>query len=253
MLVGRNGDAANDLLRFAGRTPHRPVRVNARGIFGLIPALESSSSRPLPAAKPASAGTLPDARSERDAELATLLRSAAGGNAEAFERVYDITIGYTQALLRRMLAQADLEDVLADVYFQAWRDAASFDESRGSPVTWLLTIARSRALDLLRHHRASPEVAAGNEQAAIEAAVLDAPGPVDLLTSLQAHTRLHRALAQLSPQERWVLGLAYYREMSHREVSEATGIPLGSVKSLILRAQAKLRGLLADTAAQADT
>ena len=219
----------------------------------MIPALESSSSRTLPAARPAGASTLPDARSERDAALATLLRAAANGNADAFERVYDITIGYTQALLRRMLAQADLEDVLAEVYFQAWRDAASFDATRGSPVTWLLTIARSRALDLLRHHKASPEVAAGNEQAAIEAAVLEAPGPVDLLTSLQANTRLHRALALLSAQERWVLGLAYYREMSHREVSDATGIPLGSVKSLILRAQAKLRGLLAETTSEADT
>ena len=247
-VVGRDGDAANDLLRFAARAPHESVRANARGIFGLIPALESSSSRSVPAARPAAAATpfATDARGGRDAELVTLLHAAAGGNANAFERVYDITIGYTQALLRRMLPQADLEDVLADVYFQAWRDAASFDPARGSPVTWLLTIARSRALDLLRHHKASPEVAAGGEQAAMEAAVLEAPGPVDLLASLQANTRLQRALAQLSAQERWVLGLAYYREMTHREVSEATGLPLGSVKSLILRAQAKLRGLLAE-------
>jgi RNA polymerase sigma-70 factor (ECF subfamily) len=135
---------------------------------------------------------------------------------------------------------------------QAWRDVASFDAQRGSPVTWLLTIARSRALDLLRHHKASPEVAAGNEQAAVDAAVADAPGPVDLLASLQANTRLHDALNQLSAQERWVLGLAYYREMTHREVSATTGLPLGSVKSLILRAQARLRALLAQTT-QADT
>ncbi len=190
----------------------------------------------------------PSARGERDAELVSLLGSAAAGNANAFERVYDMTIGYAQALLRRMLPQADIEDVLAEVYFQAWRDAASFDAERGSPVTWLLTIARSRALDLLRHRKASPELAAGNEHDAVETAVLDAPGPVDLLASMQANARLHRALSELSAQERWVLGLAYYREMSHREVSDATGLPLGSVKSLILRAQTKLRALLAETA-----
>jgi len=220
-------------------------------MFRLTPAPHLSASRPAAPARPAATVPVPaasaDARSERDAELTALLQSSAAGDAVAFERAYDLTVGYAQALLRRMLAQADIEDVLAEAYFQAWRDAASFDARRGSPVTWLLTIARSRALDLLRHRKASPEVAAGNEQAAIEAAVLDAPGPVDLLASVQANTRLHHALNQLSAQERWVLGLAYYREMTHREVSDATGLPLGSVKSLILRAQAKLRAALADT------
>ena len=218
-------------------------------MLGLTPAPHLSTSRPAAPARPAvlapAAGT--DARADRDAELAGLLQRSAAGDALAFERLYDLTVGYAQALLRRMLAQGDIEDVLAEAYFQAWRDAASFDARRGSAVTWLLTIARSRALDLLRHRKASPEVAAGNEQSAIEAAVLEAPGPVDLLASVQTNTRLHRALSQLSAQERWVLGLAYYREMTHREVSDATGLPLGSVKSLILRAQAKLRALLAET------
>lgn len=75
----------------------------------------------------------------------------------------------------------------------------------------------------------------------------DGLGPDELMSGMQSGGRLHGALAQLSSNERWVLGLAYYRELSHREICEQTGLPLGTVKSLILRAQAKLREQLATT------
>jgi RNA polymerase sigma-70 factor (ECF subfamily) len=184
-------------------------------------------------------------RAQRDAELVALLQSSATGNAGAFERFYDLTTCYAQTLARRMLNAADVDDVVADAYFQAWRDCRSFDAERGSPVTWLLTIVRSRALDLLRRRKASPEQAA-DDTAGHEPADAESPGPIDLLQTIESRTRLHAALATLSPQERWVLALAYYRELSHREVCEQTGMPLGTVKSLILRAQAKLRALLAE-------
>ena len=186
-----------------------------------------------------------DGRARRDAELAQWLCAAAGGNVTAFERFYEVTVGYAHAVARRMLTPADVDDVVADAYFQAWREARSFDVQRGSPVTWLLTIVRSRALDLLRRHKASPEIACDDEPGAL-AACADAGGPPDLLDCVESCSRLHRALAALSAQERWVLGLAYFRELSHREVCEQTGLPLGTVKSLILRAQAKLRALLAE-------
>ncbi|HEX6705946.1 MAG TPA: sigma-70 family RNA polymerase sigma factor [Albitalea sp.] len=183
-----------------------------------------------------------DPRRARDAQLAAWLAAAATGDAAAFERCYDATVGYAQALARRMLPPGDVEDVIADAFFQAWREVRSFDPQRGSPVTWLLTLVRSRALDLLRRRRASPEVAA-DDPGADDAA--DQPDPPDLLAGVEAQDRLHAALAGLSAQERWVLGLAYYRELTHREVSQQTGLPLGTVKSLILRAQAKLRDALA--------
>jgi RNA polymerase sigma-70 factor (ECF subfamily) len=137
-----------------------------------------------------------------------------------------------------------VEDVVADGYFQAWRGAADFDARRGSPVTWLLTIVRSRALDLMRHRKASPEVAGADP--ASDATPADFPGPAELLDGVQTRSRLHAALSALSAQERSVLCLAYYREMTHREVSLEIGLPLGTVKSLILRAQAKLRAQLVE-------
>jgi RNA polymerase sigma-70 factor, ECF subfamily len=182
------------------------------------------------------------ARAERDATLAQLLADAAGGNARAFEAFYDATVGYAQALARRMVKPRDLEDLLSDAFFQAWREAAHFDSARGSAVTWLLTIVRSRALDLLRRQRASPEVEAPEDPPEVAG---DLPGPDELLCGTQTESRLHAALAELSHNERWVLGLAYYRELSHRQICDQTGLPLGTVKSLILRAQTKLRDQLA--------
>lgn len=192
----------------------------------------------------ADSGAAAVSRVERDAGLAQLLHAAAAGSASAFEAFYDATIGYAQALGRRMVRPADLEDLLAEVFFQAWREAARFDAQRGSAVTWLLTLVRSRALDLLRHQRASPEVEAMGDPPEIAG---DGLGPDELMSGMQSGGRLHGALAQLSSNERWVLGLAYYRELSHREICEQTGLPLGTVKSLILRAQAKLREQLATT------
>lgn len=187
----------------------------------------------------AAAVSAPDPHAERDRELAAWLRAAAGGDHAAFERFYDATLGYAHAVARRMLRPADLEDLLAEAYFQAWREAPRFDAARGSPVTWLLTLVRSRCLDLLRHQKASPEVE--TDDGSTDERPSHEPGPDQLLDAIESGTRLHAALAGLSANERWVLALAYWRDMTHREICEVTALPLGTVKSLILRAQAKLR------------
>ena len=182
------------------------------------------------------------ARGERDRALAALLQRAAAGNTSAFEAFYDQTLGYEQALARRMLrGSGDLEDVLAAAYFQVWRELKRFDAGRGSAVTWLLTIVRSRALDALREKHCGVHIEAGDEDAE---APSDAPGPDELLQSIEAGARLRAVVADLNAQERWVLGLAYFREMSHGEIAAVTGLPLGTVKSLILRSQTKLREVL---------
>lgn len=180
------------------------------------------------------------ARAARDAVLAGLVAAAAARDAQAFERFYDATIGHARALARRIVQGADLEDALADAYLDAWRLAPRFDPLRGSAVSWLLTIVHSRALDFLRRR---PPGADGGEP---DDAPSAEPGPGDRLWQREAGQRLDRALAALSGRERWVLGLAYFRDQPHAAIAEATGLPLGTVKSLILRAQGKLRQALAD-------
>lgn len=209
---------------------------------GLLIWRRLTAPRPMfvPARRPTVA---PDAaRLERDHALAQALAAAARGDNEAFETFYDATIGLARALARRLLDAADVEDLLADVYFEAWRQAARFDAARGSAVTWLLTRVRSRALDLLRRRATQPGVGG-------DVAIADTPGgpdPADRLWQAQAGTRLHRALQVLTAPERWVLGLAYFRELTHAQIAGCTGMPLGTVKSHLQRAQTKLRAALAE-------
>lgn len=182
-------------------------------------------------------------REARDRHLADCLQRVARGDAAAFEAFYDATIGYAQGFARRYLAGADGEDLLAEVYFEIWRTAPRFDRTRGSAVTWLLTLVKSRAIDTLRLRQTHPSAAGTEEHTGDDAAQLAAEGhdPADQLWQHEAEGRLQEALRVLSPAERWVLGLAYFRELSHAQVAAATGMPLGTVKSLILRAQRRLR------------
>lgn len=185
---------------------------------------------------------------ERDQRLAALLAAAARGDTTAFEAFYDATYAYARTVARRVLAGGDTDDLLADAYFEAWRKAAAFDVARGSAVTWLLTVVRSRALDLLRQRRSQPSV--GGSGPDDEAGGADVPAgdgdadPGEYLWRRETGSRLHAAVQALSPAERWALGLAYWRELSHAEIAAATGWPLGTVKSHLLRAQHKLREAL---------
>lgn len=177
--------------------------------------------------------------------LAPLLHAAARGDARAFETFYNSTARQAMGVVRRIAGDAHAEDVLADCYFQAWRNSGQFDAARGSALAWLLTMARSRALDRLRQEAVrhgglagAPAFDADSTQAGHDA------GPEQLLQSVQASSRLHAALSRLSANERWVLALAFFRDHSQSEISTLTGLPLGTVKSLINRAQHKLREAL---------
>ncbi len=178
----------------------------------------------------------------RDAQLAALLQSSASGNARSFEDFYAATVHYAFAVVRRIIGESHAQDVLADCYLQVWKESSRFDPARASAVTWLLTIARSRALDKLRHealrHAGLSGAPAHNPD---ETRPHEGPGPDSLLEAVQIKSRLHAALLGLSPHERWVLGLAYFKEHTQSEIATLTGFPLGTVKSLMSRAQQKLR------------
>lgn len=187
----------------------------------------------------------PAALASRDEQLAALITASAGGDARAFERFYNGTVRYALAVVRRIAGDVHAEDVLSDCYFQAWQNAGRFDPQRGSALTWLLTMARSRALDRLRQETLRHGGLSGAPRFDADAhEESGAPGPEALLDSLQACTALRAALARLSANERWVLGLAYFRDCTHAEIAAQTGLPLGTVKSLINRAQHKLRQAL---------
>lgn len=188
----------------------------------------------------------------RDTRHAVLLAATAQGDADAFEEFYTLTVGMATAVVRRVAGHNHTEDVLSDAYFQAWQQACLFDPQRGNALSWFLTIARSRALDRWRVERVRHGGQSGAPEFDAQALEDEATiGPDALLESTQASSRLHAALTRLSSNERWVLGLAYFRELTHTEIAFQTGLPLGTIKSRIARSQQKLRQAMESASARA--
>ena len=169
--------------------------------------------------------------------LCGFISRARAGDVEAFEQLYLATASWLLSRIRRLVNDGQAEDVLAEVYLQAWRSLATFDAARGAATAWLSMIARSRALDHLRHEKCRPS---GNHfEATAEADI--SHGPEDLLSQAQDARLVQVSMALLNQDERLVLGLAYFQDCTQNEIAASTGLPLGTVKSLMTRAQRKLR------------
>lgn len=175
-------------------------------------------------------------------------------DAAALSAMYQLLSGAVYAQLLRLTRQAPLaEELLEDVFWQVWRQAPRFDESRGPVRAWVMVMARSRALDALRRQRRNPVVAMDELPARAELdAAMVAGDPQDLLADAQAGSALHAALAGLDPLRRQLVSLTYFRGLTQQEVADHTGLPLGTVKSHLRRALAALRSTLspADPAAR---
>ncbi len=176
-----------------------------------------------------------------------------GSNGEhAFAALYQLTVDRVYAAARRYSTDAALvEEVVEDVFVQAWRDAALFDRERGSVLGWLLVIARSRMLDRLRRERAIPlrfdsDLADVAEQLQAQDLGVPAPGddPVDLLDALDRRHWVALALERLPAGSRQLVALAFLRGQTHQEIAAGTGIPIGTVKSVIRRALLEMRRFL---------
>ena len=169
-----------------------------------------------------------------------LIVEAARGNVEAFEELYTRSARWLLAHVRCMVEDGQAEDVLAEVFIEVWKNLGSYDPVRAPPAVWLVMIARSRALDHLRREkRHQPQPGAEFDAGAAQAEHAEAPD--HLLSRLQQRRLVQLALAGLSNEEQQLLGLAYFRDSSHSEIAAATGLPLGTVKSMMSRAQDKLR------------
>jgi RNA polymerase sigma-70 factor (ECF subfamily) len=168
---------------------------------------------------------------------------------QAFGALYDATFARVHAFVLRITRHAALaEEVVEDCFWQVWREAPRFDAARGRVLGWILTIARSRALDAMRRHQRTHcrEVA---DDLAVDLHADPGADPQDLLDATQGHHALHAALAGLPATQRQLLSLAFFRGMTHDEIAEHTGMPLGTVKSHLRRTLALLRerlGAVAD-------
>lgn len=190
----------------------------------------------------------PAAQAIRESELQDWIVRIMRQDEAALSALYEATVGRVYGLALRITRNAELaEEVTEDTFWQVWRQAPRFDPVRGSALSWMMTMARSRALDALRAR--DPAIATEDTTALLDAQGKTDGSPEDLLDAVQSEHRLHTALEQLDAQPRQLIALAFFRGLTHDEISAHTGIPLGTVKSHIRRGLLSLRALLDDPAA----
>ncbi len=178
------------------------------------------------------------------AALAALMARIVERDERALAQLYDETSSRVYGLALRICRRAAMaEEVVEDAYWQAWRQAPRFDPGRGEVMTWLLAIARSRAIDALRRDERFRHEELSDDDA--ETTAEAAPAALDLLDAMRGERRVHEALATLDARSRQLVALAFFRGLTHEEIATQAGLPLGTVKSLIRRALLQLRQLLA--------
>jgi RNA polymerase sigma-70 factor (ECF subfamily) len=188
----------------------------------------------LPAPAPALAADDARRRAPDRAErrLAARLRA---GEADALAAAYDAYGAATFGLLVRMLGdRAAAEDVQQQVFTEVWRRAGDYDPRRAGLLTWVLTIARSRAIDHLRRRVPEPRDPQLPDGRTVEAEA----------DALLERWRLAQLLGRLPRDERALLRLRFYDGRSQSEISAATGIPIGTIKARMVRGLTRLREMI---------
>jgi RNA polymerase sigma-70 factor (ECF subfamily) len=172
----------------------------------------------------------------------SLVERIAAGEMDAAAELYDRYAAQVYALARRIVRNdGDAEDVVQEVFSQAWRTADRYDSRRGSVIGWLLTITRTRAIDKIRARQARPDTEGQVLPEALAAA--DPPQP-DVLVAAEQASRVRAALLELPAPQRTALELAYYEGLTQSEIADRLSEPLGTVKTRMRTALSTLRARL---------
>ncbi len=226
-------------------------QVVAVGAGTLVPKAESGalSPRSSPTGRSAILGPVKNQAAqsalqepESATALAALLEQVAAGNRASFNALYDATVSRVYSMAMRVVSRHELaEEVVGDVYIQIWERSVSFDSARGTPVSWLLMLSRSRSIDILRREKArSPDTTAIPADQLSASSDAD-EGPENWLEWLDRRSSIYRALETLQPEQRQLIALSFFRGHSHAEIAGITGQPLGTVKTQIRRGLTALR------------
>jgi len=165
------------------------------------------------------------------------------GDRDAFARLFNHFAPRVKSYLIRLGAPPEAAEELAqETLLTVWRRAAAFDPGRAAASTWIFTIARNLRIDLSRRDGRAPQADEPSE-------VNEAPArPDEALSALEDKTRIGRAIATLSEEQAQVISLAFFADKAHSEIAGELGLPLGTVKSRLRLAMARLRGALAEVA-----
>ena len=185
-------------------------------------------------------------RPSRDAGEATalnaLLGQVAGGDRNALAELYARTAPQLLGLVARMLHRRDVaEEVLHDAYLRIWHNAATFSAQRGTAMSWMVAIVRNAALDRLRRQRREVPLESLPDY---DAPAGGAWGPAASAVASAEGRALADCMGQLEAEQRNCLLLAYYHGLTHEELAQRLGRPMGTVKSWIRRSLLRLRQCL---------
>ena len=186
----------------------------------------------------------PDLFLDIEAEV-ELLRRIGGGDLQSFEELYRRYGGMLFATILRILNQQEAaEDVLQEVFLHIWEKAPLYDPARGKPLTWVVTLARNKAIDRLRSTQRSNRLHSEVER---EAQAFDANGErssADVVEGVEKSKLVREAMERLSKDQREAISLAFFSGLTQTEIAERLGEPLGTVKARIRRGMMRLREVL---------
>lgn len=189
-------------------------------------------------------------RGEAQPGLGELLGRVAMRNQAAFRQLYDATVRCLLAIVVRLLRdQAWAEEVLQEVYVSIWHSAPNYTVAKAQPMTWLMTIARNKAMDALRSttgertHVIRP-IASDDADDSMAQIPDDSAGPLERLVQRIDSARLRDCLQRLEPAQRQAIALAFYDGLTHSELAEHMRQPLGTVKAWVRRGLERLKPCL---------
>jgi len=186
--------------------------------------------------------------SDDEQQLRSLIARICARDAQALAALYDLALGRVYGLVLRVVRQpADAEEVVCDLFMQVWDRAADYVPERGSVMAWLQTQAWSRAVDRLRKvRRRGNEISLHPEDGESAYRECEGLGVEQITEAWYAGNGIRQAFKTLTEAQRNILQMAFFEDMSHQEISDRTGIPLGTVKSHARRGLATLRAVLGD-------
>lgn len=183
---------------------------------------------------------------QQTAQLRTWLAAVARRDAAAFRSLYDAASPKLFGFALRILNKRELaEEALQESFVNIWNNAASYQASLAAPMTWMTTIVRNKAFDLLRRLDDTVEIDADTFDKDVVAA-LESPEatPIEALQMSGDARALARCMSRLEGLHRQAIALAFYHDLSHSEVAEQMKLPLGTIKTWIRRGLERLRNCL---------
>jgi RNA polymerase sigma-70 factor (ECF subfamily) len=176
----------------------------------------------------------------------TLLARVVKGDQQAFSQLYDHSSTLLFTLAVRILGnREEAAELLQDVYLEVWRKVSRYDVGRGTPVAWLVTLTKSRAIDRLRTRASRGYQAANSLEVGTAAEMADSgPSPFETQADQELRIAVGAAVAGLPQAQQQAIELAYYEGLTHAEIASRLNQPLGTVKTRIKLGMSKLRDSL---------